>query len=736
MKRTAIYNMIIGCMAAFSFVACSSENDALVTDENGRVDGNSIILDISSASLPVSRAATAEAVGAEVRLSHIDVVIFNADDNQLKHHERVTSHIDGKTGTITISATRSSFETDRAYKVYLIANSTLTKEAFAGITRLDELRALVQEDREIHMTGLENATGAPQTFLMDGMARVKGTAETDEPTVVLNGSSQTDDTVLQTTLRRAAAKIVIRLTQGADVQFTANPATDGAVYYLRNMPYSTSVLSGIDGEAKLRATSPSQGAYFNWGTSGEITLTAYAYAHDWNDKSSLENEVRFIVNIPLSYKGGEIKSSYYQIPVSKEKCLKRNTYYYVTATVNAPGAEDPSEPQTLTDIQYSVAPWEEQAVNVGGETDRPRYLYVNEEEMEMYNITDDNTTLSFSSSSPVKAAVTGAYFIDKLGQKQTVSTSGITATPSAGLNGGIDIHSPIPTNNTIRYIELTVTNEDNVTPRKVTVRQYPLEYITNIQSWYSYRDDFKNNNSRPTTYEFQGDGIVGISYNSGNGTYSKSSDSEGFWRSKVANTHNSDGSSIISYYRWKAAGGWLSGWTSDGTNRSIQTVEEDGNARMYHIRITASSGDYTLGKPRLTQEGYTDPGADNAKLVSPSFMIASRLGFLNTSSNIDLSQSYAQNVVRDHCANYVEAYKDKDGKTVTLNDWRLPTEAELNIIMKFQGGKNDDADAIDYLLNARYYWSASGRILNDKSNSSGTSVRCIRDAYDDETVNQ
>lgn len=728
-------------MAAFSFVACIGENDALVTDENERADGNSIILDISSAALPISRAATEEAVGAEVKVSHIDVVIFNADDNQLKHHERVTSHIDGKTGTITISATRSSFETDRAYKVYLIANSNLAEGEYAGITSLDKLRTFVQADKNIHMTGLENLTGVvPQTFLMDGMARINGTPETDNPTVVLNSSSQTDDTVLQATLRRAAAKIVVLLKQGADVKFTTTPATDGAVYYLRNMPYSTSVLSGIDGKAELRATSPSQGAYFNWGTSGEITLTAYAYAHDWNNDSSLDKEVRFIVNIPLTYiKEGEaikIPNSYYQIPVSKEKRLNRNTYYYVTATVNAPGAEDPSEPQTLTGIQYTVAPWEEQTVNVGGETDRPKYLYVNEEEMEMYNITDDNTTLSFSSSSPVKVAVTGAYFIDKLGQTKNVSTDEITATPSGGLNGGIDIHSPIPTNNTIRYIELTVTNEDNVTPRKVTVRQYPLEYITNIQSWYSYRDDFKNSNSRPTTYEFQGDGIVGISYNSRNGTYSKSSDSEGFWRSKVASSHNSDGSSTISYYRWKAGGGWFSEWDSDGSNRSIQTVESKGNARMYHIRITASSGGYTLGKPRLTQEGYTDPGADNAKLVSPSFMIASRLGFLNTSGNIDLSQSYAQNVVRDHCANYVEVYKDKNGKTVTLNDWRLPTAAELDIIMKFQGEENDDADAIDYLLNANYYWSASGRILNDKNNSSGTSVRCIRDAYDDETVNQ
>lgn len=702
-------------MAAFSFAACISENDALVIDGNEKGDGNSIILDISSAALPVSRAATEEAVGAEVKVSHIDVVIFNADDDQLKHHERVTSRIDGKTGTITISATRNSFEADKAYKVYLIANSTLAKDVYAGITGLNELRALEQEDREIHMTGLENVTNAPQTFLMDGMARLKGTAETDNPTVVLNSSNQTDDTVLQATLRRAAAKIVVRLMQGGDVQFTTAPTADGAVYYLRNMPYSTSVLSGIDGEAKLRATSPSQGAYFNWGTPGEITLTAYAYAHDWNDKSSLENEVRFIVNIPLTYQGVEVKSSYYQIPVSKEKRLNRNTYYYVTATVNAPGAEDPSEPKTLENIQYSVASWEEQTVNVGGETDRPRYLYVNEEEMEMHNITDDNTTLSFSSSSAVQARVVRAYFIDKLGQTQTVSTNGITATPSAGLNGGIDIHSPIPTNNTIRYIELEVTNEDGVTPRKVTVKQYPLEYITNIQSWYSYRDDFGG-----TNYENRGNRyVIATDYNNGTWSYSDASNNwnrSGFFRSKYVSNENSNGSSSISYYRWT---------TNGNTPTSYETSSSLDNARMYHVRITASSGDYTLGKPRITN-GITDSGADNAKLVSPSFMIASQLGAVRSANSVGMAAS--------HCEQYVETYKDKNGKTVHLRDWRLPTEAELKIIMKFQYKENA---AMDEVLAGGRYWSASGLVSNtEKPNNTDSAIRCIRDAYDDETVNQ
>ena len=129
---------------------------------------------------------------------------------------------------------------------------------------------------------------------------------------------------------------------------------------------------------------------------------------------------------------------------------------------------------------------------------------------------------------------------------------------------------------------------------------------------------------------------------------------------------------------------------------------------------------------------YTDSGEDNKNLVSPSFMIASRLGFINTGNGgITLSDNEASlGVAAHHCARYVEVYQDPEtGEKVVYDDWRLPTEEEINIILKFQGAQNEDADAIDYLLNAGYYFSASGPVANDKTTSSGISMRCIRDAY-------
>lgn len=767
MKRL-LYPILCCCLAVLGITACD-QDDALRVAGGG---GNNIILDLASASLPVSR-ATVEATGAEVAIGHLDVLIFDVNGNK-KWHERVsgTPNQEGE-GTITLSAKRSDFIAGEGYWVYLIANSTEDVNTFEaeGFT-LNALKALKQSDERIHITGMQNiAGGAPQTFLMDGIAYLKADTEPkNASTVVLNNGEPADNTELQVTLRRAAAKIVIRIKHGEYVAFGDRPRPEAtnAGYYLRNMPYSTSVLrpETMDADAAdLITPELFNGSYFKW-TADEITVTAYAYAHVWENASTLEKEVRLIVNIPMTFtehnEEGEptgdprpIDNSYYQIPFSKDKRLDRNTCYDVTVTVNAPGGSDPSKPVELTDINYSVYDWQEKQVNVGGEDERPAYLTLNEYEMEMHNMEDDNTTLEFASSSEVEAKITRVYYIDKFGQEKDLelnqetgkygekyTTGGvypwdpeitnwknicdITITPDEDINGKIHVHSTVPENNTIRYITFEVTNEDNIT-KTVTVEQYPLEYITNIQSWYSYRDDFKDRDPNPTTYEYKGDRIYGVSYNSRNGNYTYHDEyswgGDGFWRSKVASRHNDDGSSQINYYYYNR----------NGNLPQTTSAERNGNARMYHVRITASSGDYTLGRPRITN-GYTDPGADNAKLVSPSFMIASRLGFVNTGvGGVDWTADYALDVARKHCNEYVEVYEDENRNKVALNDWRLPTTAELEIIMKFQGEENEDADAIDYLLNADYYWSASERVSNNKSSSRGTSIRCIRDAYDKKT---
>ena len=579
---------------------------------------------------------------------------------------------------------------------------------------------------------------------MDGVAYPKGEQEpATVKMVVLNSGDKTNDTELQTVLRRAAAKIVVNIKSGEHVQFDNGPQTYHAGYYLRNMPYSTSVIKPAmmdKDDAELMTPELNNGGYFKW-TPSVITVTAYAYAHVWDNASTLEKEVRLIVNIPMNYLPDNatewkfLDNSYYQIPVSTKKELNRNTCYEVNVTVDAPGGSNPSKPVLLKDISYSVRDWDEERINVGGDTDRPAYLTLNEYEMEMHNMADDNTTLEFASSSEVTATIDRVYYIDKFGQEKELTqiTNGsadewgenigsdyrpnwknrciIKITPDENITGKIQVHGDVPGNNAVRYIIFTVENEEGI-KREVKVAQYPLEYITNIQGWYSYRSDFGG-----TTWENYRDPsqkrVSAYNYDSRNDTWSYSATRYGndyIFTSKVAEeieTGSNRGKSSISYYyynRWQ-------------TSLSTNEIWNAGNARMYHVQITASSGDYTLGQPRITN-GKTDPGEDNAEPVSPSFMIASQLGAVFSISDEEMAAS--------HCREYVEVAQDG----TVYDDWRLPTRAELEIIMEFQYKENA---AMDEVLAGPSYWSASGLVYNNKGSGTAKTIRCIRDAYDKKT---
>ena len=744
--------------------ACSSENDSFLPGAG--TEGNAIVLQFSTGDVPQSRATVPSEKEAEVAVEHLDVFIFEESGGKA-HYERVGNCTDEQ-GTVTLAAKREDFTANTGYWVYLIANSTHATADFDAIADLNSLKAMTQKDEDIFLTGITNIPNAPQSFLMDGIA-YEATAAREPaaaaPVVLYNGN-KSDDTKLKVTLRRAAAKIIVYIKKGDKVTFDNDLEKAYPGYYLRNMPYTTSLLAGVGGEADLRTPDFLNNNYFDW-TEKKITVTAYAYAHEWAD-ASLEKEVRLVVNIPMRYtdESGNVTehvSSYYQIPISKDKVLKRNTCYQVTVTVNAPGALDPSEPEELTDIQYSVINWEEINVDINGD-DRPIFLYVNEEEMEMHNIDEDNTTLYFTSSSEVKASIDKVYYTDKFGQTKTlvlhsddnnnyaenigsdyrpnwINKCKIQITPDAGINGKIDVYSTIPDNNTIRYIDITIKNDEGI-ERKVTIAQYPLEYITNILGWYSYRDDFEG-----TTYELlKGQDVEGQEYDSSNRitnwicgctwgdygwSYGKGDAENDFFGSKVAGTVATSGENAgkahIYYYRWNETR------TNKGSmfrpkyvyiysvSNGSDVWGNYANPRMYHVRITASSGKYTVGRPKITN-GITDPGKDNAELVSPSFMIASQLGAVRSAGN--------ENIAASHCEQYVEVYKDAEsGETIHLRDWRLPTKAELEIIMEFQYKTNA---AMDEVLAGPSYWSASGLVYNNKGSGSEKAIRCVRDAYETE----
>ncbi len=302
--------------------------------------------------------------------------------------------------------------------------------------------------------------------------------------------------------------------------------------------------------------------------------------------------------------------------------------------------------------------------------------------------------------------------------------------------------------NSIRYLEFRVTNAQGVTATFV-VKQYPNIYITNSLGWYSYREDFKTTSSQATTYHIKGDRISSIAYNKGTYTLIQGSPSNNkpFWYSRYSNHPESTHVGTATHYPYY--------WSSNNsTNVSTYGSTDNDNTRMYHIRVASTSNDFTVGIPMkkmvknninyngsIKEVEYltTDDSDANSKLVSPSFMTASRLGVLTT-GNMTFTNSNDNNekyeVFSYHCANYVEVKKiivNGVEKKVVYDDWRLPTAAEIAFIISVQSETKDvdDPAAIDYLLNAQYYFSASGPVQNNKYDSNGTSVRCVRDAFNE-----
>lgn len=417
----------------------------------------------------------------------------------------------------------------------------------------------------------------------------------------------------------------------------------------------------------------------------------------------------------------------------------------------------------------------------------------------------ENHSVSYSSSSPIeKVEVVEVYYYDKFGLKQTLEDSqilGLPITVSASTESGegvIDISSPVPTNLAVRYIVVKVTNEEGKA-EELTFEQYPLEYVTSQLGYFSYRTDFTANNREDNVttwvshYGFNLDFVVPRETNDrvnvqlNNGTdenkwkwnfdrWNMSSYSESDW---VSGENTVFISKVLQDYSVETGLGKIFsyGWSLSLSSRWGCYYLNSGreNSNVYHIRIAATSDENHIGIPRRIpytgsnvtfDEDMTDPADDNAKVVSPSFMVSSHLSILKGEADI-LKNEYQ---AASHCDKYVEVvFRNRpvtwsntlaqisnpgtyasvkkqleDDGFIVYDDWRLPTRAELEIIDGFQanidahelGGSlsNSGTYAMDWLLDRKQYWSANGAvtITNNPANSrSGIGIRCVRDHFKD-----
>lgn len=675
-----------------------------------------IILDLSSG---ITKAVV-EDTSVESFVNHLDVFIFSDNAGRPSAANHYGRYQVNGASKVTLAAQRSSFQDNASYHIYVLANSNITENDFRTILEAegyDGLIAKKQEDELIHLTGL-NVEGAPEYFLMDAALR----------NVTLNNGNPADNTLLSVTLRRAAAKVMINIKAGENVEFksfSVAQGSEGARYYVRNLPYSAFLFSEARNDeevtAAVRNTSKEGDRHFSWDPEKDdknVSLLTYVYPNSWSEGSLLENETCVVMNLPMLFTpdGGipvEYHNSWYKIHMTGEKVIRRNNYYEVNINLNRPGAISEITPVDVEDLRYTVEEWTPQSINVGGD-DKPKYLMVNKSKMDMHNIAVDAKTLEFASSSPVTIKVENRYYYDKFGQKKDVPTNvSIKGITDGGIAGNITVNSPVPTNNAIRYFTLVIANEEGLVER-VDVTQYPLEYITNQQAYYSYRTDFKNTNAYPTTYQYKGDRYVSASWSNSRWSYSTGTGDDYFFTSKVAD-QNSDGTSDIHFYSYSQFG--------NSPSMSKNSIDGLDNARMYHVNITSSSNTYVVGIPMQDVDGYTDNSTENSKLVSPSFMIASQLGAVYASGGDTESN---RKRARTHCKEYAETYVNENGEVVHLTDWRLPTAAEIGIIVKFQ----TKSEVMDVVLGGRYYFCASGTVgTGITGNNDGYFLRCIRDVY-------
>ena len=829
-----IWNIILLSTALLSAVSCLEE-EAVEMSVN-----ESIILQLES---PGTKAVADNET--ESYINSLDVFIFKADENNAKgtrvYYDRYEVN---NSGSLTLNCKRSEFDPDDRFFVYLVANTSFTKEELASQTTYAALLNNRQKDEYIHHSGLTSAN-APRYFLMDALA----TDEDGHSPLRLNDGVAANNTILKGELRRAAAKVEITINAGENVffhHFRDDLESEGGLYYISNLPCDAFILSGEDvlpATATLRNTPKGSSAYFGWHPETDpkkVTLIAYVYPHTWKDASLLDYETCVVVNLPMKRIDGEeevdYKNSWFKIPMTNTSSFERNHYYSVNIRLNRPGAAADTNPQTFEYIYYDVQEWTPMTVSVGG-AQGPEYLQLNTDHVDMYNVNTDDFTLEFASSSFIPAdgiELLEAYYYNYLDEKVDLSRNdeygvygSIKATAEQNaLNGGINIVSPFvamtraemdaeiaklvkptpvpepagkpkevenPNNdaklneiasryrrtrwrrsgdrviferngngssdyqkaqqeyddlkanydkylialedwsdsnpeyaaylkaqeeyeaavvaiessskdchgNAIRYMRFRVTNVTGQTA-EFTVTQSPTLYITNEHGYYSYRSDFGG-----TTYEKKGNpNYAGADWATNKWQYTSTASNNNLFASKYAATSGS--SYDIKYYYW------------DNNTKRSRDIGGLNNPRMYHVHVTATSALYTVAIPRLDADGYTLGNSDNSKLVSPSFMIASQLGATQSPSSVTVAAS--------HCKEYVEVTRQGD----IYEDWRLPTEAEVNIILNHQYA----SDAMAEVLSGKYYWcayTADGKNYvqnkNTSSTSNNTAVRCVRDNY-------
>ena len=685
MKTLNIYkNTTLALMAltmGLSLVGCAEDSE-LIYQGAQQLSVKPLILDNK-----VSRATTAsDASLNEDKLYNFNIKMFG-EYNKCKVDKTFTTDLQsGKEEVIAQNnwKVKNDLQEGNTYSVKSVANANAT------------VSGDVQTDVDIWKP-YDATSNSNKMFLMSS---IQDYEVTKEPTQTI-----------QVNLARAAAKIV--LTVHVDVEgYTAGLAK----WQLKNYNAKTTIF-GRNTESELKDGEMVEAQ----GESGEYTVTTYSYATQWTDDTKAP---AIYLEVPLTA-DGKTEMNYYKIPVRDPKAtgedakkLNRNTIYTIDAKINNKGGSSEIGYVTTGKVVYDVLPWSE-----GGTTDidaNTSYLMVYPQSLIMKNIAKDNTSISYKSSTELEITIDEVYYYNKNGKK-TIINEGYTEKDDNGKDvqlypkvtlstdengkyqGKINIESAVPINLTAKYIVFSVKTKDGKDSKQVIVKQYPLKYVQNIAGWYSTKDNWvdweSDRNVRGPYSQPQGKKKYEDSWMTSR-VYGTFSGSTGIW-------------DIYDTEEKKRVSGFFNPvyeYTYQAKVHNCNT-EQDNN-HMYVIQITKSDGTYKIARPRFNNLKSDD------HTVSPAFMLASQLGVVNPFNTFEDAAK--------HCDAYVEVSTNKK----RYDDWRLPTQEEINSIVEFQNDKKA-ANTMDRVLKGYYYWTANGgksnKVPGSNINNTPGAVRCIRD---------
>lgn len=418
---------------------------------------------------------------------------------------------------------------------------------------------------------------------------------------------------------------------------------------------------------------------------GGKAMHFYSYYNEWASPAALGQRPELMVQIKMKKEGESdnmAKDYYYKVPLEpQQKSLQSNKLYELSLRIEIIGSPTIENPELITG-SISVEEWSKHEDSYG--LPATQFLVVAEHDVEMKNATQYSLPYQ-SSKHPITISIKKVYatFVDDQGVTQTITyTQGMAEYPTITFDANtIHINSSIPVNNVPKYIEFEVTNGVSGLVEKVKVTQVPSSFII----------------------------------------------------------HTMGTSSSLQ------PGGGL----APGLN----------NKAMYHIRILVPPAGMILGFPPTEPVKFyykneykethylTKNDEETSRMVSPSFELASQLGATRPMPYFYYRGSYSHPQVGDpesrrksatySCAIYTETRKNKDGTYLTLDDWRLPTEAEIELIDKLQ---NDSKSAVKRIMTGPFYWDAylgnkAMRMKNPDNWNTGADedkahVRCVRDVKD------